>query len=215
MFRNVLVGVNGEEGGRDAIALARMLVTPDRELTVAHVFGSEPHELRGWSSPPMSDNREHAREVLERACTEADLEAHKRWHAASSVGRELHELAEITEADLLVVGRPSSSARPQTPGPTDRGSAAVAPPVPGRARCRVIRGRAAVGREGRARHQRSPGWTDRCAASGARSQVPHRAAPTSVARAERPIRLRPTPDCDRVSVARPARSGPSAEPRIR
>ena len=104
MFRNVLVGVNGEEGGRDAIALARMLVTPDGELTVAHVFGSEPHELRGWSGPPMSDSREHAREVLERACTEADLEAHIRWHAASSVGRGLHELAEITEADLLVVG---------------------------------------------------------------------------------------------------------------
>lgn len=104
MFRNVLVGVNGEEGGRDAIALARMLVAPDRKLTVAHVFGSEPRELRGWYGPPTSDSREHAREVLERECAEADIKADIRWRAASSVGRGLHELAEITEADLLVVG---------------------------------------------------------------------------------------------------------------
>jgi nucleotide-binding universal stress UspA family protein len=104
MFNNVLAGINGEEGGRDAIALARRLVRSDGELTVAHVVGSEPRELRALDGPPLSHTREHARDMLERACAEAGVEAQIRWHAASSVGRGLHELAEITEADLLVVG---------------------------------------------------------------------------------------------------------------
>jgi nucleotide-binding universal stress UspA family protein len=104
MFSNVLVGVNGEEGGRDAIALARTLLAADGELSVAYVFGSQPHELRGWNGPPMSDSGERAREVLEGACAEAGIEARVCWRAASSVGRGLHELADIIGADLLVVG---------------------------------------------------------------------------------------------------------------
>ena len=37
MFKNVLVGVDGRAGGRDAIALASQLANPDGKLTLAHV----------------------------------------------------------------------------------------------------------------------------------------------------------------------------------
>lgn len=44
------------------------------------------------------------RELLEQARQEAGVEAKLRWHGAPSVGRGLHELAEATSADLLVIG---------------------------------------------------------------------------------------------------------------
>jgi len=39
MFVKVLVGVDGLQGGRDAVALARILVPADGEITLAHVYG--------------------------------------------------------------------------------------------------------------------------------------------------------------------------------
>ena len=41
MFRRVLVGVDGGPGGRDAIALARLLAAPDGEITLAHICGQD------------------------------------------------------------------------------------------------------------------------------------------------------------------------------
>lgn len=41
MFTNVLVGVDGHWGGRDAIALARRLAAPEATITLAHVFLSD------------------------------------------------------------------------------------------------------------------------------------------------------------------------------
>jgi len=119
MFRNVLVGVDEDEGGRDAIALAVRLITEGGELTVAHVFhegGPVPRE-RTYSD--VLDKREAARQMLERTSAEAGVTAHIRWRGAPSVGRGLHELAEIVEADLLVVGsseRPSASRLPRSTG---------------------------------------------------------------------------------------------------
>jgi nucleotide-binding universal stress UspA family protein len=106
MFSNVLVSVNDHEGGRDAIALARRLLAPEGELTLAHVFRDArgPHRSR---APRIAGEREHARELLERAASEAGARADIRWHGAASVGRGLHELAELAEADLLVVGSSS------------------------------------------------------------------------------------------------------------
>ena len=39
MFVKVLVGVDGLQGGRDAVALARILVAAAGEITLAHVYG--------------------------------------------------------------------------------------------------------------------------------------------------------------------------------
>ena len=49
MFDNVLVGVDGRQGGRDAIALARRLCAPEARIALAHVDGSD---LMGAAAPP-------------------------------------------------------------------------------------------------------------------------------------------------------------------
>jgi nucleotide-binding universal stress UspA family protein len=104
MFRTVLVGVDGDEGGRDAIALAARLVDKGGELTFAHVFHERRSASQQRSHPGVLGKREAARQLLERARAEAGVSAHVRLRDAPSVGRGLHELAEITGADLLVVG---------------------------------------------------------------------------------------------------------------
>jgi hypothetical protein len=42
MFTNVPVGVDGRQGGRDAIALAGRLASPHATITLANVYGA------GW-----------------------------------------------------------------------------------------------------------------------------------------------------------------------
>ena len=108
MFKHVIVGVDGNEGSRDAIALAERLVEQDGELTLAYVYWGEAHVWRGSSAAYDAVEREQARELLEKAREEAGIEAELRWHGSSSVGRGLHELAEETGADLVVIGSPGS-----------------------------------------------------------------------------------------------------------
>jgi nucleotide-binding universal stress UspA family protein len=104
MFRNVLVGVNDDEGGRDAIELARRLVATDGELTFANIFREAESGHGERHHPDAFEQDDAAERLLERASAEAGLSPHLRWCAASSVGRGLHELAELVGADLLVLG---------------------------------------------------------------------------------------------------------------
>jgi hypothetical protein len=60
MFRNVVVGVNDHDGGRDAIALAKLLLGGDGELTLAHVFHEEPPGPYRWTDTRVADDRERA-----------------------------------------------------------------------------------------------------------------------------------------------------------
>jgi nucleotide-binding universal stress UspA family protein len=104
MFDRVVVGVDGAEGGRDAIVLAQRLLASDGELTLAHIFSAEVHAWRGLTRPSNSHRVESARAILERERATTGVEAALRWHGAPSVGRGLHELTEETDTDLLVVG---------------------------------------------------------------------------------------------------------------
>jgi nucleotide-binding universal stress UspA family protein len=96
-FKRVVVGVDGRQGGRDAIALARQLVSPNRALTLAHVRSDELVPPGAWA-----EAAETAAAAAER--TDAELEAGVIDVVASSVGSGLHQLAERQCADLLVVG---------------------------------------------------------------------------------------------------------------
>jgi nucleotide-binding universal stress UspA family protein len=98
MFSNVLVGVNGDESGRDAVTLARTLLAEDGELTLSYVFHDAAH------GPSVQGDYERARNLLEMTRAQNGIEANVRPHRALSVGRGLHELAETIGADLLVVG---------------------------------------------------------------------------------------------------------------
>src|SRR5579859_2464155 len=104
MFKHVIVGVDGHEGGRDAIALAKRLCAKGGELTLSYIYHGDAHIWRGSSPPYEASEEERTRELLEQARADAGLEARLRSFGSPSVGRGLHELAEATGADLLVIG---------------------------------------------------------------------------------------------------------------
>lgn len=93
MFENVVVGVDGRPGGRDAIALARDLADPDARLTFVCVRGGE-----------EADDLAESEELLERERRAAGVTAATLSVIAADPGRGLHEQAEREGADLLVVG---------------------------------------------------------------------------------------------------------------
>jgi len=110
-FQNVIVGVDGRQGGRDAIALARILAAPEARVTLAHVRGRLPAD----GAPGPDDGSEAAdegagtdskdpRALLERERASAQIDAEIESVAADSPGRGMHELARRLGADLLVVG---------------------------------------------------------------------------------------------------------------
>ncbi len=104
MFQNIVVGVDRHQGGRDAVALAKQLLDEGGELTLAHIASGD---ARTWRGSPTEDDlakRERVAELLETVSKEAGVQAALRWRESSSVGRGLHELCEVSQADLLVVG---------------------------------------------------------------------------------------------------------------
>jgi nucleotide-binding universal stress UspA family protein len=104
MFKQIVVGVDGREGGRDAVALAKLLVAAGGELTLAHVVPGDAHTDRGASAVYEASEAERAEALLETMREETGVEAHLRWRGSSSVGRGLHELCELIAADLVTVG---------------------------------------------------------------------------------------------------------------
>src|SRR5947208_11498458 len=104
MFKQIVVGVDGRAGGRDAIALAKLLVAAGGELTLAHVVPGDAHADRGASAVYEASEAERAEALLETMREETGVEAHLRWRGSSSVGRGLHELCELIAADLVTVG---------------------------------------------------------------------------------------------------------------
>jgi nucleotide-binding universal stress UspA family protein len=101
MFSNVLIGVDGLQGGRDAIALARQLAMPGAKLTLAHVYGLF---LGRGAVEELPIARRDARDVLERERALAGIGAEIVACGGQPVGRALRELAGERQADLLVVG---------------------------------------------------------------------------------------------------------------
>ncbi len=103
MFRNVLVGVDGRQGGRDAIALAGVLASPDAAITLAHDYGSDWMLGRG-AGLVVTYAREESERLLATERDTAEIEADLVCSPCGNPGRALHELAERRGADLIVVG---------------------------------------------------------------------------------------------------------------
>jgi nucleotide-binding universal stress UspA family protein len=104
LFKNMLVGVDRDGGGRDAIALARRLLDEGGELTLGHVYSGDARILRGQPTEHDLDTRRRIEKLLETASEEAGVHAALRWQESASAGRGLHTLCESINADLLVVG---------------------------------------------------------------------------------------------------------------
>ncbi len=106
MFETVIVGVDGRPTGRDAIELARRLVSPEGKLMLANVHSGELVPVNAVTPGLMADERGASHELLERERAKSNLDADTELvsFAALSPGRGLHGLAEERGADLLVVG---------------------------------------------------------------------------------------------------------------
>ena len=101
MYRKIIVGYDGSEGAEDALALGKLIAEhAGAQLVVAGVFQLDP--LWGGSDSAFQEaEAEYAREI-ERAAESVGGEAEA--IPSSSAARGLRELAEETEADLIVVG---------------------------------------------------------------------------------------------------------------
>jgi nucleotide-binding universal stress UspA family protein len=104
MFEHVMIGVDGHEGGRDAIALARKLVAGGGELTLAHVYSGDPRIYHPAGTSYRAAEPARSLTLLDQAREDAQIDAAVRYIEAASVGQGLHELADREGADLLVLG---------------------------------------------------------------------------------------------------------------
>jgi nucleotide-binding universal stress UspA family protein len=96
VFVNLLVGVDGRQGGHDAIAVARQLAGPGARITLAHV---DPVERTNGA-----DRHSDSHEMLSSARAAADIDAKLVVLHDPSVAHALHKLAASRDHDLLVVG---------------------------------------------------------------------------------------------------------------
>jgi nucleotide-binding universal stress UspA family protein len=104
MFKNVLVGVDGRLGGRDAMALAGRLAEQGATVTLAHVYTGTFTFMAAVDPGVAEEDRREALQMLEGERERAGIEASLAAVQALTTGQGLHELAEEREADLLVLG---------------------------------------------------------------------------------------------------------------
>jgi nucleotide-binding universal stress UspA family protein len=104
MFTRIVVGVDEHEGGRDAIALARRLLSDGGQLVLTNVHAGDARIYRAPSGHEEATGHARALELLEAMCREDGIEAWVESITASSVSRGLHALAVDARADLIVVG---------------------------------------------------------------------------------------------------------------
>ena len=98
MFANVVVGVDGLDGGRDAVALAAMLAAPHARISLVHVGTVDAIQARASTLAADLADTANALAVAGRATSDVvHLEAF-------SVGAGLEAAAAERQADLIVVG---------------------------------------------------------------------------------------------------------------
>jgi nucleotide-binding universal stress UspA family protein len=105
MFKTIVVGVDGREGGRDALSLAaRLALMGGGELVAVRVLPFDYYATRA-GSPPYASVAEHdARRALEDEISRAGVTARTRILGDTSPARALHHVAEQDGADAIVVG---------------------------------------------------------------------------------------------------------------
>ena len=104
MFNRVLIAIDHQTRGRDAIALAGHLTSPAGKVILAHVhprFGPRGKDGHGALE---GVEREVASDFLHSLSRELGLNAEVCCIGANRVGAGLHRLADLTRADLLVLG---------------------------------------------------------------------------------------------------------------
>jgi nucleotide-binding universal stress UspA family protein len=104
MFETVLVAIDEHSRGRDAIALARRLVSPDGKLIFATVHSGFSLFAKGDNGAFAAVQRAAALDLLASVITESGVDAETRVLGADRVGDGLSQIAALADADLLVLG---------------------------------------------------------------------------------------------------------------
>ncbi len=104
MFKQIVIGTDEQEGGRDALALAKRLAAPDATLILTYISVGDPLIYRTDDARHMQEFKDQTLARLGAAGAAAGLDVTTRFVASTSPGRGLHELAEREQADLLAVG---------------------------------------------------------------------------------------------------------------
>lgn len=102
MFDRVIVGVDGREGSRAAVALGRALASG--RLTLVSAYPHDPARSRGSVAGFEELQRQDTQRALEGCRFVTGVEATLRAVPDSSPARALQEVAEEVRADLIVVG---------------------------------------------------------------------------------------------------------------
>ena len=115
MYRRILVGYEGSEQSKDALALGKQLAdVTGAELTVAAVSQFDP-VYRDWD-PHFQEVDAELAEQLEEAAEAVGAVA--KAIPSSSPARGLHDLAERIDADLIVVGSSQTPSSTSSPSPS-------------------------------------------------------------------------------------------------
>ena len=101
-FANVIVGADGRDGGRDALALAKTLCSG--RMTLVSAYPADPTPSRASFAHYDQYLREDSEHALEQARLEAGVEADLLAVGDPSPARALHRAAEELGADLIVIG---------------------------------------------------------------------------------------------------------------
>jgi nucleotide-binding universal stress UspA family protein len=105
VFNTIVVGVDGRQGGRDALRLAAQLAEAGGgDLVAVRVFPYQ-HRPALAGSPAVEEERESAQVALDRELADMGMSA-ARTHVVGdkSPARALHRIAESERAGVLVVG---------------------------------------------------------------------------------------------------------------
>lgn len=103
MFDAVIVGIEGYEAGRDAIALAKALLSRDGEVTFVYVEVLQSKPAPEADTRPDDEAQRFGLERLARLRDELHIAADVARIRAPSVRQGLHEFAAERGADLMVI----------------------------------------------------------------------------------------------------------------
>jgi nucleotide-binding universal stress UspA family protein len=105
MFRRIVVGVDGSDGGRDALALAALLQRAGGgELIAVHVYAYERTVDLAHAEQVEAALADELRATLVDELVRAGVSARPIVVAENSPGQALHAVAERNRAQLIVVG---------------------------------------------------------------------------------------------------------------
>lgn len=111
MFGTIIVGVDGRQGGRDALALGAALAeTAGGELVAASAFPAEHYPSRTSSPAYRAILIEETRKLLATELEDTGVRARPVPVQDTSPARGLHRLAEDEHAGLIVIGAPHHGA---------------------------------------------------------------------------------------------------------